>query len=151
MEQIRRYPYVLSIAMIAVVTAFCLVASPVLSPANLDVLYMLAVLVSALKWGERPAIFTAIVGATAFDFCFIPPRFSFAISDLAYVVTLFGFLVVAVVTSRLARQAEERALERVAREEAQREEAHLRSGEQHDVRAPAPQPLGPLRTVGKQP
>ncbi len=100
-----RRPYVAVLLMIAVVTAFGLAADNVLHAANVDALYLLVVLVAALRWGRRPALLCALTSTVVFDFCFIPPRFSFAITDLPYVVMLSVFILVAVVTSELAARA----------------------------------------------
>ncbi len=114
-----RHPYLASVAMIAVVTALGLTTASVLHPANVNVLYLLAVLVSALNWGRRPGLFTAITSAVVFDFAFIPPYFSFAITDLAYIVTLVGFVALAVITSELAGRARDAMAAEAARQQAE--------------------------------
>jgi two-component system, OmpR family, sensor histidine kinase KdpD len=101
--------------MIAVATALGLIVEDVLYPANLDALFLLVVFVSALKWGRGPALFAASAGTLVFDFCFIPPRFSFAISDLSYCVTLVVFVIIAVTTSELASRAHDLLREQSAR------------------------------------
>ena len=100
-----RHPYAAATMMIAAVTAFGLAVARTLHPANLDALFLLVVFVTALQWGRGPAIFAALTSTVVFDFCFIPPRFSFAITDLAYLVTLSVFMVVAIITSELAARA----------------------------------------------
>lgn len=114
-----KHPYVSGFGMIAVATGLGFAVSGVLPPANLAIIYMLVVFVTALQWGERPAIFTAIVSALVFDYCFVPPFFSFAMTDLAYLVTLAGFAAVAIVTSRLAARAEAMIREQAARQQAE--------------------------------
>jgi signal transduction histidine kinase len=112
---LNRHPYVASAGMVGVLTGAGLLGERFLHAPNLDVVYLLAVLVSALNWGRRPASVTAIASAIAFDYCFIPPHFSFASSDLPYTVTLVAFLAVAFVTSALAADARQRAIEQAAR------------------------------------
>ena len=115
-EWLMRRPYALTLAMIAGVTAVGMIAVRYLHSPNLDMLYLLVVLVSALKWGRLPGIFAAVVSSIVFDFCFIPPYFSFAISDIAYVITLFAFVVVALATSTLAARTRQLVVEHRARE-----------------------------------
>jgi len=105
--------------MIAAVTAFGLAVAGTLRPANLDALFLLVVFVTALEWGRRPAIFAALTSTVVFDFCFIPPRFSFAITDLAYLVTLSVFVVVAIITSELAARARDLMRAQTARAKAE--------------------------------
>lgn len=140
-----KYPYASVLLMVAVVTAFGLATDNVLHSANVDALYLLVVLVSALKWGRRPALVAALTSTVVFDFCFIPPRFSFAITDVPYLVMLSVFIAVAVVTSELAVRAHDLLREQSARAEA---EATARASEAllnrvaHELRAPLTTILG---------
>ena len=81
-----------------------LLATPlqgVLELTNIVMLFLLAVIGIALKYGRGPAIFAAFVGVGVFDFFFVPPRFSFAVTDAQYLVTFFVMLVVALVVGQL--------------------------------------------------
>ena len=79
---------------------------------NLVMVYLLGATVAALRLGRGPAILTAIVNVAAFDFCFVPPQFTFAVSDLQYVVTFAVMLLVALIIASLV--ANVRAQTRVA-------------------------------------
>ena len=72
-------------------------------------LYLLAVVLAAARLGLRPAILTAALGVLAFDFFFIPPRFTLKVEDTEYVLTFFGLFIVGVVISSLVSKARERA------------------------------------------
>jgi len=132
-------PYAESTGLMALVTALGFFVQRTLHTANIDIVYLLGVLVIALRWGRRPAMFTAVASAVVFDFCFITPYFSFAMSDLAYLITAAGFLVVAAATSELASRSQ-----RLAREETARARAEARSEAKdeilnkvsHELRAP---------------
>ena len=43
-------------------------------------IYLLGATVAALRLGRGPASLAAIANVVAFDFFFVPPRFSFAVS-----------------------------------------------------------------------
>ena len=55
----------------------------------------------ALRFGRGPAVVAAFVGVGLFDFFFVPPRFSFAVSDVQYLITFAVMLVVALVVGQL--------------------------------------------------
>src|SRR5260221_454736 len=55
---------------------------------------MLAVVLLAVKWGRGPAIVAAFLNVALFDFFFVPPRFSFMVSDIQYLLT-FGVMLAA--------------------------------------------------------
>jgi two-component system sensor histidine kinase KdpD len=93
--------YGLAIAIVTFITSFNLLLYPMLGPSNLIMIYLLGVTIIALL-GHRGASFLAsILSVFAYDFFFIPPLYSFSISDLEYFVTLFIMLLVAQIISYL--------------------------------------------------
>ena len=102
-----RYPA--SLALIGLATGASWLLRPILEPANLVMLFLLAVVISALRWGHVAALVAAVSGTVLFDYFYIPPLFSFAISDVKYFVILTGLLTVGLVTSTLAGQVREQA------------------------------------------
>lgn len=81
-----------------------LLASPlqgVLELTNIVMLFLLAVIGIALLCGRGPAVFASFVGVGLFDFFFVPPRFSFAVTDVQYLLTFAVMLVVALVVGQL--------------------------------------------------
>jgi two-component system, OmpR family, sensor histidine kinase KdpD len=88
-----------------------------ISPTNLVMIYLLAVVIAAIYLGRGPAILVSVLGVLAFDFFFIPPYFTLAVSQTEYLITFAGLFLVGMVISALAAQAREQA------EAAQRREA----------------------------
>jgi two-component system, OmpR family, sensor histidine kinase KdpD len=88
----------------AVCGATALVATPLLGIfelTNIVMLFLLAVVGVALRFGRGPAVLAAFLGVALFDFFFVPPRFDFAVSDVQYLVTFAVMLVVALVIGQL--------------------------------------------------
>src|SRR5881275_581800 len=83
--------------------------------AGLGVLYLLAVLLIAIRRGLLPALGTAVVSVLALNFFFIQPRHRLTISDSRNVAALIVFLITAAVVGRLAASARQRAREADAR------------------------------------
>ena len=75
------------------------------------VVYMLAVLLVASRWGRWFGVLTAVLSALAFNFFHIPPTGQFSIADGENWVALAVFVVVALVTSTLSGTAAARAEE----------------------------------------
>jgi two-component system, OmpR family, sensor histidine kinase KdpD len=94
-----------SFAMSAVICASAtLIATPLLSVfdlANIAMLFLMAVVLSAVRYGLGPAVAAAFLNVAAFDFFFVPPRFSFAVSDVQYLLTFSVMLGVALITAKL--------------------------------------------------
>lgn len=101
--------YLISLALAAATTVFSFLAHTHISPINLVMVYLLAVVLAAVRFGQRPAILTALFGVLAFDFCFIPPRWSFTVADTEYLFTFLGLFTVGVVISTLVAKGKMRA------------------------------------------
>jgi two-component system sensor histidine kinase KdpD len=94
-------PYALS-ALLCVVPA--LIAAPlhaVFDLSNIVMLFLLAVVVVAVRYGRGPAVLAAFLSVGLFDFLYVPPRFSFSVSDVQYLVTFGVMLVVGLVIGQL--------------------------------------------------
>lgn len=101
--------YLFSLALVGAVTCAGFRIEHSMAPTNLAMLYLLGVVVSALRWGRGPAVLTAVSSAVVFDLFFIPPLRSFAISDTWYLITFVTLLVVGLIISALASEAREKA------------------------------------------
>ncbi len=96
--------YLDSLVLVIVVTLLSVLVHSFIVPTNLVMLYLLAVVIAAVRWGRGPAAATAVLGALAFDFFLVPPHLTFAIADTQHVLTFVGLLVVGLVISTLAAQ-----------------------------------------------
>jgi two-component system sensor histidine kinase KdpD len=80
-----------------------------LSITDVAMLYLLGVGLIASWATRRQAVVAAVLSVALFDFFFVPPRFTFAVSDLHYVFTFGVMLVTALVISRLAERVRSEA------------------------------------------
>ena len=101
--------YARALAIVAAVTLLSLPLRSWLEPSNLAMLYLLGVAVAATTCGRGPSIVAAIVSVATFDFTFVPPYHTFAVSDVQYLVTFAVMLVVALALSTLALRLREQA------------------------------------------
>jgi two-component system sensor histidine kinase KdpD len=76
---------------------------------NLSMVFLLAVLVTAVSFGIWPAIFASGLSFLAYNFFFIPPLYTFTVAEPYELLALVIFLVVAVVSSALAGRIREQA------------------------------------------
>jgi two-component system, OmpR family, sensor histidine kinase KdpD len=101
--------YVASLVLVVFITITGWLIKSFISPANLVMLYLLAVVIIAFRRGLKPAIFTAVIGVIAFDFFFIPPHLTFRVSDTEYLITFAGMIIVGALISLLVARAREHA------------------------------------------
>jgi two-component system sensor histidine kinase KdpD len=76
---------------------------------NLSMVFLLAVLVTAMSFGIWPAIFASLLSFLAYNYFFIPPLYTFTIAEPYELLALVIFLVVAVVSSAMAGRVREQA------------------------------------------
>ena len=106
-----RWPgYELGVGYLILATALAFLMYPYFDLPNLIMVYLLAVMVTAVQCGRGPAILNSILSVLAFDVCFVPPRWSLTVEEAKYIVTFAVMFLVALVISHLAslirRQAE---------------------------------------------
>jgi two-component system sensor histidine kinase KdpD len=97
-----------------------LVATPLLGHldlANIVMLFLLAVLVIAVKLGRNAAVLASILSVLLFDVFFVAPRFSLAVSDIQYLVTFAVMLVTGLTTAHFTSVLRQKAQEAEQREQ----------------------------------
>src|SRR3569833_525573 len=82
-----------------------------------SLLYLPIVIACAVRFGFGSAVVAAITSFLCWDFFLLQPLFTFIVYDVRDWLSLFVFLIAAIVTSRLASQAQAEAARARAREE----------------------------------
>src|SRR5262249_30078802 len=87
-------------------------------PVNTAMIFLAGVAFVATRFGRGPAAVASITSVLIFDFCFIPPRGTFAVTDTRYFITFGVMLGIGLLISALA--ARQRSLLRASQEQEQR-------------------------------
>src|SRR2546426_500794 len=83
-----RWPgYAVGLVAVALCTAIGTLMSPMFELVNIAMVYLLAVVLIAVRFGRGPAIAASVLAVAAFDFFFVPPLLTFAVSDVQYLIT----------------------------------------------------------------
>src|SRR5262245_57558961 len=106
-----------TLSIIAGITVFYFYIFNEATSTTIAMTYLLATLGVATGWGLPEAIVASVVGVLCFNFFFLPPLFTFYLSDTQNWVALFAFLVTAVVASQLSSSARRRAFDAMRRRE----------------------------------
>jgi two-component system sensor histidine kinase KdpD len=94
--------YVASLALVALMTLIGFPLKPILHPTNLVMLYLVAVVISAVFLGRGPSILASVISVLLFDFFFVNPVLSFSVNDTQYILTFIGLLLVGLIISNSA-------------------------------------------------
>jgi two-component system sensor histidine kinase KdpD len=106
-ERATALAYLSGVGVIALATAIGLAVFSFASEADITMLFLIAIAAASL-FGRGPALLSASIAVAVFDFCFVPPRFTFAVSDtshlLTFAVMLAAGLFISTLTLRLRAQ-----------------------------------------------
>ncbi|HET9762307.1 MAG TPA: DUF4118 domain-containing protein [Casimicrobiaceae bacterium] len=106
---------------------------------NIAMVYLLAVVMVALRFSRGPAIATSALCVAAFDWLFVPPRGTLTIDDVQYLLTFAIMVAVALIVSQLVASVRRQAAAKAALEiaaETERIRSALLASISHDLRTP---------------
>jgi len=131
--------YAWAVGATAVCTLVGLAMFPRFDLVNVAMVYLLAVVVIALRFSRGPAIAASVLCVAAFDFVFVPPRGTFTVDDVQYLLTFAIMLAVGLIISRLVKSVQRQAAAQAALEieaETERIRSTLLASISHDLRTP---------------
>src|SRR6266850_544453 len=76
---------------------------------NIVMVYLLGIVIVAMRFGRAASVLASVLSVAAFDFFFVPPYYTFAVSDSQYLVTFLVMFVVALVISGLTVRTRDQA------------------------------------------
>ncbi len=131
--------YAWAVAATAISTVAGLAMAARFDLVNIAMVYLLAVVVIALRFSYGPAILASITSVAALDYLFVPPLGHFAVGDAQYLLTFVIVLIVALVISYLVESIHRQAKTQTALEveaETERVRSTLLASISHDLRTP---------------
>lgn len=131
--------YAYTLLTVSLCTAVAWLMFPHMDLANLIMVYLLGIVALSYWQGMAPSVVASFLSVLAFDFFFVPPRFTFAVADTQYLFMFLVMLLVGLSISSLAAQLRHQA-EHNQKVQVQIESEKLRSSllssVSHDLRTP---------------
>jgi two-component system sensor histidine kinase KdpD len=97
----KKLRYLWAVLACVAVTAGSMPLAAHFDRSNIVAIFILAVVLVGVRLGRGPAALSAVLNVAAFDFFFVPPRFSFAVSDIQYLLTFVIMLAVGLIAGQL--------------------------------------------------
>jgi two-component system sensor histidine kinase KdpD len=100
-HKFKRLRYLWATLACVVVTLLSMPLAARFDRSNIVAIFILTVVLVAVRFGRGAAALAAVLSVCSFDFFFVPPRFSFAVSDVQYILTFIIMLAVGLITGQL--------------------------------------------------
>src|SRR5215813_5784721 len=100
--------YLVGLSAVVLVSLFIGLVLGQVNLANVSMLYLLAVMATAVGFGRGPAVFASFCAFLIFDWFFVQPVHQFTVSDPEEWLSLLLFLLTATVTGQLAADQRDR-------------------------------------------
>ena len=114
-DALQPTPYVFALLAVAVALGVGQLVQPVLGIETVDLVFLLAVLAVAVRFGLAPSLLASVTASLCYNFFFLPPIYTFTITDPTNVAAFVFFTVVAVVVSNVAARVRTQAMTAVLR------------------------------------
>src|SRR3954463_7063507 len=109
-EPFNARPYLMALLFVA----FGLAAAALIKPLfggieNVDLVFLTAVVGAAARYGLWPSLLASLVASLCYNFFFLPPVYTFTITDPTNVAAFFFFMLIALLVSNVAARVRSQA------------------------------------------
>jgi two-component system, OmpR family, sensor histidine kinase KdpD len=108
--------YALALFTIAGTTALLIPVRAHLNVLNVALIYLIVVTLLSLRVDTGPGIVASLAAFLAFNFCFIPPYYTFTVADSSHLLVLVVFLGIAILVTQLVVRVRLRTIDALRRE-----------------------------------
>jgi two-component system sensor histidine kinase KdpD len=101
-EPFNARPYLMALAMTAVGLAAAALIQPWFGVENVDLVFITAVVAVAVRYGLWPSLLASVAASLCYNFFFLPPIYTFTITDPTNIAAFFLFMLIAILVSNVA-------------------------------------------------
>ncbi|HBF52796.1 MAG TPA: two-component sensor histidine kinase, partial [Afipia sp.] len=103
-------PYLWSLALVAVALGISELIFPFLGIENVDLVFLTVVVTVAVRFGLFPSLVASVAASLCYNFFFLPPVYTFTITDPTNVAAFFFFMLIAMIVSNVAARVRTQAV-----------------------------------------
>ena len=102
--------FALALLGVAVALGIAEGVQPLLGIENVDLIFLTAVVTIAARFGLWPSMLASVAASLCYNFFFLPPIYTFTITDPTNVAAFFFFMLIALVVSNIAARVRRQAV-----------------------------------------
>jgi two-component system, OmpR family, sensor histidine kinase KdpD len=103
-------PYLMALAFVAIGLGAAKLIQPIFGIENVDLVFLTAVVSVAVRFGLWPSMFASVAASLCYNFFFLPPVYTFTITDPTNVAAFFFFMLIAILVSNVAARVRTQAV-----------------------------------------
>jgi two-component system, OmpR family, sensor histidine kinase KdpD len=108
-EPFNPRPYLMALVNTAIGLACAVLIKPRFGIENVDLVFLTAVVVVAVRYGLWPSLLASVVASLCYNFFFLPPIYTFTITDPTNIAAFFFFMLIAILVSNVAARVRTQA------------------------------------------
>src|SRR5499433_267478 len=109
-EPFNPRPYLMALVITGIGLAAAEPIQPWFGVENVDLVFITAVVAVAVRYGLWPSLLTSVVASLCYNFFFLPPIYTFTITDPTNVAAFVFFIVMAIIVSNVAARVRTQAV-----------------------------------------
>ncbi|HJZ20105.1 MAG TPA: sensor histidine kinase KdpD, partial [Bradyrhizobium sp.] len=102
-------PYLMALVFVAIGLGAAALIQPMFGIENVDLVFLTAVVSVAVRYGLWPSLLASVAASLCYNFFFLPPIYTFTITDPTNIAAFFFFMLIAIVVSNVAARVRSRA------------------------------------------
>src|SRR5882757_9216363 len=114
-EPFNPRPYLMALVNTAIGLACAGLIKPRFGIENVDLVFLTAVVVVAVRYGLWPSLLASVAASLCYNFFFLPPIYTFTITDPTNIAAFFFFMLIAILVSNVAARVRTQAVSAIGR------------------------------------
>ena len=108
-EPFNTRPYLMALVLIAIGLGAAELIQPWFGVENVDLVFITAVVCVAVRYGLWPSLLASVAASLCYNFFFLPPIYTFTITDPTNIAAFFFFMLIAILVSNVAARVRTQA------------------------------------------
>jgi two-component system sensor histidine kinase KdpD len=114
-EPFDAVPYLMSLLIVAAALGAAKLIQPYFGIENVDLVFITGVVSVAVRFGLWPSLLASVAASLCYNFFFLPPVYTFTITDPTNIAAFFFFMLVAMLVSNVAARVRTQAVSAIGR------------------------------------
>ena len=114
-EPFNPRPYLFALLIVAIGLGVAELIKPYFGIENVDLVFLTAVVSVAVRYGLWPSLLASVAASLCYNFFFLPPVYTFTITDPTNVAAFFFFMLIAILVSNVAARVRTQAVTAIGR------------------------------------